>query len=191
MRSTGSPPTGWRYEEEFLDNDLEESLISTVRGLKLEHAKYKEWTARRRMVSYGYGYDFGSNRLEAADPIPPFLLRPRELAARWAELAPADLVQASIAEYVPPAPLGWHRDVPAFEQVVGISLLGSARMRFRPYPPQRGQRADFVAELQPRSVYLLSGAARWNWQHAISPTKELRYVLTFRSLRRARQLTPA
>ena len=183
MRAAGPPPAGWQYEDEFLDSGLEESLISAVRGLKLEHAKYKEWTARRRMVSYGYGYDFGSNRLEAADPIPSFLLGPRELAAGWAGVPAPDLVQASIAEYMPPAQLGWHRDVPAFDQVVGISLLGRARMRFRPYPPQPGRRAEFVAELQPRSVYLLSGAARWNWQHAISPTKELRYVLTFRSLR--------
>jgi alkylated DNA repair dioxygenase AlkB len=180
----GPPPTGWRYEEEFLDSAQEESLVETLKGLKLEHARYKEWTARRRMVSYGYGYDFGLKRIEPADPIPPFLLGPRDLAARWAELDPADFVQASAAEYLPPAQLGWHRDVPAFDLILGISLLGAARMRFRSYPPQAGQRADFVAELQPRSVYLLSGPARWNWQHAISPTKELRYVLTFRSLRR-------
>jgi alkylated DNA repair dioxygenase AlkB len=86
-----------------------------------------------------------------------------------------------IAEYRPETPLGWHRDVPEFEEVFGVSLLGHARMRFRPWPPASGQRATFRIDLEPRSGYMIRDAARWQWQHAVSPTRELRYSITFRT----------
>lgn len=86
-----------------------------------------------------------------------------------------------IAEYRPSTPLGWHRDVPQFEDVLGVSLLGHARLRFRPWPPAPGRRATWKIHLEPRSAYLMRGAARWQWQHAVSPTRELRYSITFRT----------
>jgi alkylated DNA repair dioxygenase AlkB len=90
---------------------------------------------------------------------------------------------ALAAEYAPGAPLGWHRDVPDFEVIGGLSLLGRARMRMRPYPHRKGDRTGLALELEPRSAYVLSGPARWGWQHAISAPRELRYSLTFRTLR--------
>ena len=55
-------------------------------------------------------------------------------------------------------------------------------MRFRPYPHRRNDRTTLKLDLEPRSAYAMSGAARWDWQHAISPTRELRYSITFRTL---------
>ncbi|HYC56034.1 MAG TPA: alpha-ketoglutarate-dependent dioxygenase AlkB, partial [Candidatus Binatia bacterium] len=90
---------------------------------------------------------------------------------------------ALIAEYQPGTQLGWHRDVPDFEKITGVSLAGAARMRLRPYPPKKGRRDLTVPlDLQPRSAYAMRGEARWGWQHAISPTKELRYSVTLRTL---------
>jgi alkylated DNA repair dioxygenase AlkB len=94
----------------------------------------------------------------------------------------ASLNHALVAEYQPGTPLGWHRDVPEFEVVGGLSLHGHARMRLRPYPHRLGDRTALKLELEPRSAYAMRGAARWKWQHAISPTKELRYSITFRTL---------
>jgi alkylated DNA repair dioxygenase AlkB len=37
-------------------------------------------------------------------------------------------------------------------------------------------------QLEPRSIYVLRDDARWRWQHAISPTKALRYSITFRTM---------
>ena len=91
-----------------------------------------------------------------------------------------------MAEYRPGTPLGWHRDVPDYELVAGVSLAGSARMRLRPYPPVDLRRDDVLTlELAPRSAYVLQGTARWGWQHSIMPTPALRYSITFRT-RRAR-----
>jgi alkylated DNA repair dioxygenase AlkB len=95
----------------------------------------------------------------------------------------ATVNHALVAEYQPGTPLGWHRDVPNFGVVGGLSLVGHARMRFRPYPHRKGDRAAALKiDLEPRAAYAMRGAARWNWQHAISPTHELRYSITFRTL---------
>jgi alkylated DNA repair dioxygenase AlkB len=183
-RAPRAPPEGWRYEAEFLDLAQERSLLQTLGELPFQAARYKEWTARRRIVSYGGRYDFNRNVLEPAAAIPAVFEPLRQRAAEWAGVPATQLSHATVAEYPPATPLGWHRDVPEFELVVGVSLGGHARMRFRPYPHEKGGRTVFAIDLEPRSVYLLRGAVRWNWQHAISETKELRYSITFRSRRK-------
>src|SRR5262245_61784110 len=177
-------PEGFAYAEDFLSRDQESELLLAFRELPFAEARYKEWTARRRVVSYGGRYDFGANELEPAPPIPDFLDGLRGNIAEWSSLPAARFTHAAVAEYRPGTPLGWHRDVPQFEIVGGVSLAGTARMRFRRYPHVKGSRApamDF--ELAPRSIYVLRGAARWDWQHSIAPTAELRYSITFRTLR--------
>lgn len=176
-----------RYEEDFLCADEEAALVARITLLPLANMKYQQYTARRRVVSYGGQYDFSAQRLDQAEPLPDWLDPLRERAGAWAGIAPEQFTQALVAEYQPGTPLGWHRDVPDFEDVVGISLHADAVMRFRPYPPESGTRADILKmTLPPRSIYLLRGAARWAWQHAVSPTKALRYSVTLRtaSLRR-------
>lgn len=184
-------PDGYRYLEEFLGPAEEAQLLEEFAGLPWHFAPYREWQARRRIVSFGGAYDFSQRELKEAPPIPPFLLPLRARAAEWAQLDPLDFNHAMVTEYAAGTPLGWHRDVPEFEEVIGISLLGQARMRFRPYPPPKHQRTVFSIELAPRSIYLMRGPARWAWQHAVSPTKELRYSVTLRSRRRARSAGPA
>ena len=180
----GLPP-GLNYEPEFLGVQQEQDLLQTIGSLPLQEAEYREWKARRRIVSYGGRYDFTHRELGEAPPIPEFLYPLRERIARWAGVVPAHIHHAVIAEYRPGTQLGWHRDVPNFERVMGVSLGGHARMRLRPYPPKRGARTAVTLELAPRSAYSFGGPARWEWQHAISPTKELRYSITFRTLRNA------
>jgi alkylated DNA repair dioxygenase AlkB len=178
-------PEGLRYEEDFLDAAEEKALVAQLSALPLREARYKEWTAKRRVVSYGGHYDFDRHELLPEQPMPPFLASVRDRAAKWAGIAAALFDHALVAEYRPGTELGWHRDVPEFSVVIGISLAGSARMRLRRYPHVSGTGERALAlELAPRSIYSLRGDARWRWQHAISPTKTLRYSLTFRTLRR-------
>jgi alkylated DNA repair dioxygenase AlkB len=181
--SVENSPQGFDYRTEFLDAKEERVLLDTMGSLPFKEAQYREWQAKRRIVSYGGRYDFTHHALGPAPPIPEFLDRLRMRIAEWAGLSAHALQYATVAEYRPGTQLGWHRDVPDFEQVMGVSLGGRARMRLRPYPPKRGARAARIIELAPRSAYAFRGPARWNWQHAISPTKELRYSITFRTLR--------
>ena len=177
-------PDGWRYEPGFLDAAEEADLLVVVAGLELHEARYKGYTARRRVAHFGTAYDHDDNRLLPGPPLPDSLLPLRDKAAAWAGLQPLALTSALVAEYRPGVPLGWHRDVPDFETVVGISLLGLARMRFRRYPPVQPKKADVISlALAPCSAYVLRAEARWGWQHSIAPTPELRYSITFRERR--------
>ena len=178
-------PEGFTYEAEFLTREEEAALLAMIARLPLENSQYKEYTARRRTVSYGSEYDFSANALESAPPIPDFLWPLREKVARWAGLPAQKFVHGLVSEYQAGTPLGWHRDVPNFEVITGVSLGGWARMRLRPYRPQGpNRREDVIAlDLAPRSAYLIRDAARWQWQHSIAPTKELRHSITFRTAR--------
>ena len=174
---------GLRYAPDFLSEPEEAQLLALIGELPFHEAQYKEWHARRRIVSFGGRYDFARHLLSEAPPIPEFLLPLRERIAGFANVAPDSIRHAMVAEYRPATPLGWHRDVPDFEVIMGVSLLGEARLRFRPWPPQSNARASFAIDLAPRSAYVLREEARWHWQHAISSTKELRYSITFRTRR--------
>jgi alkylated DNA repair dioxygenase AlkB len=179
-------PPGLIYRREFLARDEEQLLLKNIRALPLREAQYRQYTARRRTVNYGYSYDFQQLAAKPAPPIPEFLAIVRARAAQLAGVSAEDFVQALIAEYTPGTPLGWHRDVPDFELIVGISLAGAARIRFRPYPWKPQRRKEVLAlELERRSAYILRDEARWGWQHSVPPTKELRYSITFRTARTA------
>lgn len=174
---------GLSYAPGFLSTQEETQLLALISRLPFQEAQYKEWQARRRIVSFGGQYDFTHHQLSEAPPIPEFLLPLRERIADFANLAPERIQHAMVSEYQRATPLGWHRDVPEFEVIVGVSLLGHARLRFRPWPPKLNARTTLAIELAPRSAYVLRDEIRWHWQHAVSPTKELRYSITFRTRR--------
>jgi len=173
-------PEGFVFQLDFISAEEERALLEEIARLPLAEAKYKQYTARRRIAYYGFGYDFVSNRIGEAPPAPPFLAPLRDKVAAWMGLPAAELEQALVTEYRPGTPLGWHRDAPDFGRVAGVSLGGWARMRLRRYPP--GKDTPLVLELAPRSAYQMNGAARWRWQHSIPATRELRYSITFRTV---------
>jgi alkylated DNA repair dioxygenase AlkB len=175
-------PEGLLYQEGFLSEKEEEALLAEIRTLPLEEAKYKAYTAKRRTVSYGSSYDFDTNQLGPAPDIPAFLHLLRSKVASLVGLKDEAFRHALVTEYRPGTELGWHRDVGEFGIVVGVSLAGSCRMRFRRYPPERGAKV-FSLELAPRSVYVLRDEIRWRWQHSVARTSELRYSITFRTPR--------
>jgi alkylated DNA repair dioxygenase AlkB len=176
----GGPP-GLRYERDFIGREEERELLGAFRSLPFHDAEYRGYTAKRRIVSYGAGYDFDTNVLRPAPPLPPFLWPLRAKVEERLELASGTLTLALVTEYRPGTQLGWHRDVPDFGLVAGISLGSACTMRFRPYPP-RAADPVFMLELAPRSLYALAGAARWKWQHGIVATPGLRHSITFRTL---------
>ncbi|MEP6608458.1 MAG: alpha-ketoglutarate-dependent dioxygenase AlkB [Burkholderiaceae bacterium] len=150
----------------------------------MNDAQYYEYTAKRRVASFGSIYDFEARRLRGAPPVPDFLLPLRDRVADWVGLAADSFCEVLITEYRPGTPLGWHRDALNYESVAGISLGGHCRMRFRPYPPRRGRDPNtFALELAPRSAYIMRGEVRWDWQHSISSTPSHRWSVTFRTLR--------
>jgi alkylated DNA repair dioxygenase AlkB len=181
--------TGFEYVADFLSDVERLQLLDAARALPLEQAQYRQFTAKRRVMHFGGRYDFSNSELLAARPIPDFLVPLRERVASATGLQPQVFTHAMVAEYAPGVQLGWHRDVPDFEVVAGVSLGSAARMQFRPYPPKEISRKQyFNAWLEPGSLYVLRGPARWEWQHRVPPVPGLRYSITFRTLRAASQI---
>ena len=175
-------PEGLLYQEGFLSIEEENGLLAEIRALPLEEAKYKAFRAKRRTASYGSSYDFDTNQLGPAPEIPAFLHPLRSKVAGLVGLNGEAFKYALVTEYRPGTELGWHRDVGEFGIVVGVSLAGTCRMRFRRYPPEKGAKV-FSLELAPRSVYVLRDEIRWRWQHSVARTSELRYSITLRTPR--------
>ena len=180
-------PDGFIYHPNFLSAAEEQELIREIQKLHLVPFKYYQFTGKRRTASFGWQYEFGASEITTAPEIPAFLLGVRTRAGTLFNMDPNRLVQASIIEYSTGSPIGWHRDIPYFGVVFGISLGAACRMRFRKYNRARSKnlRRDEILsiELQPRAIYLMSGASREMWQHSIPPVKELRYAIMMRTLR--------
>lgn len=173
-------PEGLRYRAELLDPDEETTLVSMFEGLPFREFEFQGFLGKRRVVSFGWRYDFNGGGLQKTEAIPAFLLPMRERAAAFAELPASSLAQVLLTEYRPGAAIGWHKDRSVFDDVVGISLLSAAAFRMRLRSGRGWQRA--FLKLQPRSAYLLRGPARTQWEHSIPAVEHLRYSLTFRTL---------
>ena len=171
------PPEGFRYRGDLITPDEEAELVSHIEELHLTEYEFQGYLGKRRTISFGTQY-MGET---PAEPIPEFLQPLRAKAADFADLATGDLQYALVTEYTPGSPIGWDRDRPMFEDVVGVSLLSLCVFRFRRSVKEGWQRHSVI--LNPRSVYLLRGPARSEWQHSIPEVKCLRYSITFRSLR--------
>ncbi|HVG06666.1 MAG TPA: alpha-ketoglutarate-dependent dioxygenase AlkB [Thermoanaerobaculia bacterium] len=176
-----APPEGFRYQADVLPEDEERELVERIRELPLKEFEFHGYVGKRRVVSYGWHYDFGERRLQDADGIPAFLLPLRERAAAFAGVAPGDLPHALVTEYGPGAAIGWHKDKRVFGDVIGISLLSPCVFRLRRKAGEKWERYSLTAE--PRSAYLLRGPSRTEWEHSIPAVESVRYSLTFRSLR--------
>ena len=170
---------GLSYADDIITTHDEERLVEHMQSLPLSPFRFQGWTGNRKTQTFGWRYDFDDSSFSPTDPLPSWLDGERDKAARFAGLEPEDFVHVLLARYDPGAGIGWHRDRDVFENVVGISLLTPATLRFRQRQQDGFKRA--ALEIAPRSAYLLSGEARWNWEHRIVPGDHLRFSITFRT----------
>ena len=174
-------PEGLEYRAELVSPEEEAELLERLCELDFREYEFHGHFGKRRVVSFGLHYGTNESTARNTEDIPGFLLTLRQKAAEFARLAPSELEQALVTEYTPGAGIGWHRDRPAYRDVIGVSFSSSCRFRFRRKRSSSWERASLIVE--PRSVYLLRGPARTQWQHSIPAAECLRYSVTFRSLR--------
>jgi len=170
---------GLSCRDDFVTREEEATLIARIDRQPLAPFRFQGWLGKRLTTSFGWHYDFDNHHVGETTPLPDWLLPIKRRAAAFAGLADTGLVQALLIRYDPGAGIGWHRDRPVFEHVVGISLGVPATMRFRRRKGTGFERA--FAELPPRSIYHLSGEARHNWEHSIAEMERTRWSITFRS----------
>lgn len=176
-----SQPEGFRYEPNIVSPDEEKALVGQFGALELKPFQFQGYEGNRRVVSFGLHYDFADKKLKQTRPIPDFLLPLRARAGEFASIASDDLPHVLITEYAPGAGIGWHRDRPVFGDVIGVSFASACRFRFRRQAGKKWERAEQL--LEPYSIYLMQGPARTEWEHSIPAGEELRYSVTFRTLR--------
>ncbi len=166
---------------EVITREEERELVERFQTMRWDPIVIRGQAARRVARHFGLSYDYEARTPQPGEPIPEWLTPARRSGAALAGVDPEELVEALVQRYPAGSAIGWHRDAPAFGIVVGISLLGNARLRF-----QRGRREarrTWEVQLEPRSGYVLAGEARRSWEHSIPPSKDLRYSITFRTLR--------
>jgi len=188
-----SLPNGLVYRPDFLTPEEEEILLAYIQNLPLERATHTVHTAegeedlvveaRRRHMGFGWGWDYRRKVLIPADnpkdPLPRFMHGMQRKIAKWLQIDPARVAEALINEYTPGSAIGWHKDSEGFEHIVGVSLAGWAKMKFRPF----SNPSSYIAlDVEPRSAYIMQREVRWQWQHSVAKVEALRYSITFRTL---------
>ena len=174
-------PSGLIFQPDIIFPAEESELLALVPALPFAQFQMHGVTAKRRVVHFGLRYSFGSRGVSPAPPLPGAFEPLMSRAARLAGVQPSEFTETLITEYQPGAGIGWHHDAPPFGIIAGISLGAPCRMRFQ--KGSAAERRTSTLELPPRSIYLLTGSARSEWQHSIPSIPALRYSITFRTLR--------
>lgn len=176
-------PEGLVYRPDFVTGSEEATLLGEIESYPFHEVRMRGQVARRTVIHFGWDYDYDGWKIHPTTPPSPALRALADRAAAEAQVAPESFEQFLVARYPPGATIGWHRDAPMFgSPVLGISLAGRCTMKFR---RKSGDGFDeYRLSLEPRSLYILGGAARTQWQHSIPATKELRYSISVRTLRR-------
>ena len=178
--NTAPPIPGLGIRFDAITEPEERDLIAGIEEIDLPHFQFQTWLSKRKTRSFGWLYDFRDASFGPTEPIPQFLQPLKAVAAEFAGVPSADIVQVSVIHYEIGAGIGWHVDRPELDAVIGISLGSEAAMRFRRRKERGFERASVT--LPPRSIYLLDGEVRYEWEHSIAPVTTPRWSITFRGL---------
>ena len=177
------PPAGLTYQPGFVSVIDESTLLDEFEALPFHEVRMMGVVARRTVIHFGWDYDYEGWKILPADPPPSFLEALINASTAAAGVPREQIEQVMVARYPSGAAIGWHRDAPMFgSPVIGVSLGSACTMQFRRKTTEGFE--VYKQVLEPRSLYILDGAARTVWQHSIPRTPELRYSVTMRTLRR-------
>jgi alkylated DNA repair dioxygenase AlkB len=177
-------PAGFSYEPDFISETEEANLLNEIEKLEFSEFIFQGYKAKRRVIEYGYEYDFETGKTSPTHPIPQFLLPLREKVAAYIGIDPGRIEEALITEYPPGSVINWHRDVSSFEDIAGISLGCDCDFQLRPHDEsKRSRKSTLTIRATRRSLYVMRGEVRNEWEHGIKPVDGTRYSITFRTMR--------
>jgi alkylated DNA repair dioxygenase AlkB len=176
------PVPGLHLVPEAISAAAETELAARIDAAPLAPFQFGQWEGKRLTANYGSAYDYQRARPIPAPPLPAWLIELREQLAPQVGRKPEAFVQGLLIRYDPGAGIGWHRDRPQYGEVIGLSLGAPVTLRLRKRLSGGGFERVGVA-LPPRSLYLLSGEVRSEWEHSIAPIDATRRSVTFRTLR--------
>ena len=173
-------PEGLRYATDFISPEAERELIAQIAALPLQPFQFGQYEGKRRVVSFGYRYDYTLRRLQEAEPVPSWLKPVIADVERFGG-PQTEIAQILCTEYDTGVGIGWHRDKPNFDRIFGLSLASPCKFRFRRPAGSKWER--FTLDAEPRSIYVMTGASRSEWEHSIPAVEAPRYSITFRTMR--------
>jgi alkylated DNA repair dioxygenase AlkB len=181
---TEAMPAGLWYLPDFLTGDEEDELLTALAPLDWDGRGVLEKRGkivRRREVDFLQNYDRRKRGTTPGLPLPTFLDQVRVRVAAAASLTPTDIEQIITALYRPGAGIDWHTDaIKAFgETICSVSLGSPCTMQFR---RNKAEGVSYRMTLAPRSLLIMQGPARWEYQHHIPSVKQTRYSITLRTL---------
>lgn len=181
-------PEGFYYVPDFISPGEETALLNVVRTLPLHPLIFQGFEAKRKVKSYGYDYNFDTRQITAGETIPQEFALLLGRVADSLSVTAAEIAEVLVTEYPPGSVINWHRDAPPFDRIAGVSLGSDCCFRFRPYDKSRqGRKSILSLNVTPRSLYIIAGEARQDWEHSIKPVTETRYSITFRTLAKRQQ----
>ncbi len=177
-------PEGFSYQENFLTVEEERTLSQQVADIELHQFDFQGYKANRKVASFGYDYSFDNGRLSKGKEIPAAF---ESLVSKVSTSLAIDREKFSellITEYPVGSVINWHRDAPPFDIIAGISLMADCTFRLRPQDKSKQGRSAVISfPVARRSLYVIRGPARTDWQHSILPVKQARFSITLRTLR--------
>jgi alkylated DNA repair dioxygenase AlkB len=180
-------PSGFTYFPNFIAEEEERLLLNAVREIELHQMQFQGYTALRKVRSFGYDYNFNTRKITKGSPIPSVFDKLTEKVALHMQLPVISLAEMLITEYPPGSVINWHRDAPPFDQIAGVSLLSDVTFKLRPHEKSKQGRKSIVSfPVKRRSLYIIQGEARTEWQHSTAPVSATRFSITFRSLQNPR-----
>jgi alkylated DNA repair dioxygenase AlkB len=177
-------PPGFVYEENFLTNEEEKNLLNLISTIELHKMIFQGFEAKRKTASFGYDYNFDKRTISKGKPIPVAFMPLIEKVGHKFSINPKGFSELLLTEYPIGSVINWHRDAPPFETIAGISLIADCTFRLRPHEKARQSRSSIISfPVRRRSLYVMKGEARTDWQHSIAPVNEIRFSITLRTLK--------
>ena len=177
-------PDGFLYLPDFISVAEEATLYEEAIKLERHTFTFQGYEAKRKVASFGYDWSFEHQRLAKGQEIPAVFQPLIEKVAKQLAIEKERFAELLITEYPVGAVINWHRDAPPFDLIAGISLQADCIFRLRPYEKAKQQRSAVLQLLvKRRSLYVIQGTARTDWQHSIAAVKQVRYSITLRTLK--------
>jgi alkylated DNA repair dioxygenase AlkB len=152
---------GLAYLPDYVSADEERELLEAID----REPWLTEWQRRRQI----YGMSYGSAKAEARllGALPSWAVPLAERVTREGFVDDA-IVNIVVNEYTPGQGIGLHHDFPGFGPTVVAVSLGSPVLLDLVLP---GTGREAVLDVAPRSLWVLGGDARREWQHGIAHRK--------------------
>jgi alkylated DNA repair dioxygenase AlkB len=176
-------PEGFSYQPDFISIEEEQLLIDNIKNIELHTFIFQGFEAKRKVASFGFDYSFDKRSLTKGEPIPAAFLPLVQKVAPKLNVNDTDIAELLVIEYPVGAVMNWHRDAPPFDKIAGISLLSDCIFKFRPHDKAKQRRGSIISiPVRRRSLYIMQGPSRSEWQHSVAPNKNIRYSITLRTL---------